>query len=109
MLDLTHAPSPKVIEGVTGPWELVIGLEVHAQVATAAKLFSGASTEVGAEPNSHVSFVDAGMPAEQMPQVRAALDRLGPLARRIVQSDLDEALRNVAEQFLEAEARRLSS
>lgn len=54
-------------------------------------------------------FVDAGMPAEQMPQVRAALDRLGPLARRIVQSDLDEALRNVAEQFLEAEARRLSS
>jgi aspartyl-tRNA(Asn)/glutamyl-tRNA(Gln) amidotransferase subunit B len=51
-----------VIEGVTGPWELVIGLEVHAQIATQAKLFSGASTLVGAEPNSQVSFIDAGMP-----------------------------------------------
>ena len=56
------APKAKVIEGVTGPWEMVIGLEVHAQVATRAKLFSGASTAVGAEPNSQVSFVDAGMP-----------------------------------------------
>ncbi len=56
------APKPKVIEGVTGPWEMVIGLEVHAQIATQAKLFSGASTQVGAEPNSQVSFVDAGMP-----------------------------------------------
>ncbi|EYD77154.1 Aspartyl-tRNA(Asn) amidotransferase subunit B / Glutamyl-tRNA(Gln) amidotransferase subunit B [Rubellimicrobium mesophilum DSM 19309] len=63
MLDLSvPAPKPKVIEGVTGPWELVIGLEVHAQIATAAKLFSGASTAVGAEPNSQVSFIDAGMP-----------------------------------------------
>jgi aspartyl-tRNA(Asn)/glutamyl-tRNA(Gln) amidotransferase subunit B len=56
------APAPKVVEGLTGPWEMVIGLEVHAQVATEAKLFSGASTAVGAEPNSQVSFVDAGMP-----------------------------------------------
>jgi aspartyl-tRNA(Asn)/glutamyl-tRNA(Gln) amidotransferase subunit B len=63
MLDLAlPEPRPKVIEGVTGPWELVIGLEVHAQIATKAKLFSGASTEVGAEPNSQVSFIDAGMP-----------------------------------------------
>ncbi|EPX87174.1 aspartyl/glutamyl-tRNA(Asn/Gln) amidotransferase subunit B [Rubellimicrobium thermophilum DSM 16684] len=63
MLDLAlPAPRPKVIEGVTGPWEMVIGLEVHAQIASRAKLFSGASTEVGAEPNSQVSFVDAGMP-----------------------------------------------
>jgi aspartyl-tRNA(Asn)/glutamyl-tRNA(Gln) amidotransferase subunit B len=63
MLDLTYtAPKPKVIAGATGDWELVIGLEVHAQVATEAKLFSGASTAVGAEPNSQVAFVDAGMP-----------------------------------------------
>ena len=63
MLDLTFtAPKPKVIAGATGDWELVIGLEVHAQVATAAKLFSGASTAFGAEPNSNVAFVDAGMP-----------------------------------------------
>ena len=63
MLDLTHeAPAPKVISGATGDWELVIGLEVHAQVASKAKLFSGASTGFGAEPNSNVAFVDAGMP-----------------------------------------------
>ena len=63
MLDLTYdAPAPKIINGATGDWELVIGLEVHAQVATKAKLFSGASTEFGAEPNSNVAFVDAGMP-----------------------------------------------
>ena len=63
MLDLTYdAPAPKVIAGATSDWELVIGLEVHAQVATAAKLFSGASTLFGAEPNSNVAFVDAGMP-----------------------------------------------
>ena len=63
MLDLTHtAPKPRVIAGAKHDWELVIGLEVHAQVATAAKLFSGASTLFGAEPNSNVAFVDAGMP-----------------------------------------------
>jgi aspartyl-tRNA(Asn)/glutamyl-tRNA(Gln) amidotransferase subunit B len=52
----------KLIEGTTGPWEIVIGMEVHAQVLSDAKLFSGASTAFGAEPNSQVSFVDAGMP-----------------------------------------------
>ena len=63
MLDLTYeTPKPKVIAGATGDWELVIGLEVHAQVASKAKLFSGASTEFGAEPNSNVAFVDAAMP-----------------------------------------------
>ena len=50
------------IQGATGEWEVVIGLEVHAQVTSAAKLFSGASTAFGAEPNSQVSLVDAAMP-----------------------------------------------
>ena len=50
------------IRGATGDWEVVIGLEVHAQVTSKAKLFSGASTEFGAEPNSQVSLVDAAMP-----------------------------------------------
>jgi aspartyl-tRNA(Asn)/glutamyl-tRNA(Gln) amidotransferase subunit B len=48
--------------GATGDWEVVIGLEVHAQVTSKAKLFSGASTEFGGEPNDHVSLVDAAMP-----------------------------------------------
>lgn len=50
------------IEGATGDWEVVIGLEVHAQVTSNAKLFSGASTAFGAEPNTQVSLVDAAMP-----------------------------------------------
>jgi aspartyl-tRNA(Asn)/glutamyl-tRNA(Gln) amidotransferase subunit B len=52
----------KLIKGATGDWEMVIGLEVHAQVTSESKLFSGASTEFGGEPNSHVSLVDAAMP-----------------------------------------------
>jgi len=52
----------KLIEGMTGKWEIVIGMEVHAQVASRSKLFSGASTAFGAEPNSQVSLVDAAMP-----------------------------------------------
>ncbi len=52
----------KLIKGATGDWEIVIGLEVHAQVTSNSKLFSGASTEFGGEPNSHVSLVDAAMP-----------------------------------------------
>ena len=51
-----------LIKGATGDWEMVIGLEVHAQVTSNAKLFSGASTAFGGEPNSHVSLVDAAMP-----------------------------------------------
>ena len=63
MLDtLPAAPAPKVIAGARHDWEIVIGMEVHAQIASNAKLFSGASTAVGAEPNAHVSFVDAAMP-----------------------------------------------
>ncbi|CAN5608602.1 Asp-tRNA(Asn)/Glu-tRNA(Gln) amidotransferase subunit GatB [soil metagenome] len=63
MAELTfREPEPKIIAGATGDWELVIGLEVHAQVASKAKLFSGASTAFGAEPNTCVSLVDAAMP-----------------------------------------------
>jgi aspartyl-tRNA(Asn)/glutamyl-tRNA(Gln) amidotransferase subunit B len=63
MLDLTYtAPKPKVISGAKHDWELVIGMEIHAQVSSNAKLFSGASTQVGSEPNSNVAFVDAAMP-----------------------------------------------
>jgi aspartyl-tRNA(Asn)/glutamyl-tRNA(Gln) amidotransferase subunit B len=51
-----------LIEGATGPWEVIIGMEVHAQVTSKAKLFSGASTAFGGDPNSHVSLVDAAMP-----------------------------------------------
>jgi aspartyl-tRNA(Asn)/glutamyl-tRNA(Gln) amidotransferase subunit B len=55
--------NPKnLIPGATGDWEIVIGLEVHAQVASESKLFSGASVAFGGEPNSHVSLVDAAMP-----------------------------------------------
>jgi aspartyl-tRNA(Asn)/glutamyl-tRNA(Gln) amidotransferase subunit B len=56
------AASGKLIKGATGDWEMVIGLEVHAQVTSSSKLFSGASTAFGGEPNSHVSLVDAAMP-----------------------------------------------
>jgi aspartyl-tRNA(Asn)/glutamyl-tRNA(Gln) amidotransferase subunit B len=55
-------PEPRVIAGAKGDWEMVIGMEVHAQVSSNAKLFSGASTTFGAEPNTNVSLVDAAMP-----------------------------------------------
>ena len=71
MLDLTYtSPAPKVIAGATSDWELVIGMEIHAQVASHAKLFSGASTQVGSEPNSNVAFVDAAMPG-MLPVINA--------------------------------------
>jgi aspartyl-tRNA(Asn)/glutamyl-tRNA(Gln) amidotransferase subunit B len=60
----------KLVKGATGDWEVVIGMEVHAQVASTAKLFSGASTEFGGEPNSHVSLVDAAMPG-MLPVINA--------------------------------------
>ncbi len=56
------AAADNLIRGATGDWEVVVGMEVHAQVASKAKLFSGSSTEFGAAPNSHVSLVDAAMP-----------------------------------------------
>ncbi len=52
----------QIIKGITGEWEVIVGLEVHAQVNSNSKLFSGSSTEFGAEPNTQVSFVDAAMP-----------------------------------------------
>ncbi|PSM20168.1 Asp-tRNA(Asn)/Glu-tRNA(Gln) amidotransferase subunit GatB [Nitratireductor sp. StC3] len=59
----TRTPDPKrLIAGATGDWEVIIGLEVHAQVTSRAKLFSGASTAFGAAPNANVSLVDAAMP-----------------------------------------------
>jgi aspartyl-tRNA(Asn)/glutamyl-tRNA(Gln) amidotransferase subunit B len=51
-----------LLKGSTGDWEMVIGLEIHAQVSCTAKLFSGAPTTFGAEPNTQVSLVDAAMP-----------------------------------------------
>ncbi|QOZ26367.1 Asp-tRNA(Asn)/Glu-tRNA(Gln) amidotransferase subunit GatB [Bradyrhizobium sp. CCBAU 51753] len=60
---MTASAAPhKLIKGATGDWEVVIGMEVHAQVTSNAKLFSGASTAFGGDPNSHVSLVDAAMP-----------------------------------------------
>ena len=71
MFDLTYTePKPKVIAGARDDWEIVIGMEVHAQVASNAKLFSGASTKFGAEPNSNVAFVDAAMPG-MLPAINA--------------------------------------
>mgnify|MGYP003542764193 CR=1 FL=1 len=59
----TRIPDPKrFIAGATGDFEIVIGLEVHAQVLSHSKLFSGASTDFGGAPNDHVSLVDAAMP-----------------------------------------------
>jgi aspartyl-tRNA(Asn)/glutamyl-tRNA(Gln) amidotransferase subunit B len=57
-----HANAKNLLKGASGDWEVVIGLEVHAQVTSKAKLFSGASTEFGGAANSHVSLVDAAMP-----------------------------------------------
>jgi aspartyl-tRNA(Asn)/glutamyl-tRNA(Gln) amidotransferase subunit B len=59
----TRTPDPKrLIPGATGDWEIIIGMEVHAQVSSESKLFSGASTAFGAAPNANVSMVDAAMP-----------------------------------------------
>ena len=60
-MNVQNQPS-KLIKGATGDWEVIIGMEVHAQVTSKSKLFSGASTEFGGAPNSHVSLVDAAMP-----------------------------------------------
>src|SRR6478672_9000418 len=59
-----------LIRGATGDWEIVIGMEVHAQVTSKSKLFSGASTAFGGAPNSHVSLVDAAMPG-MLPVINA--------------------------------------
>jgi aspartyl-tRNA(Asn)/glutamyl-tRNA(Gln) amidotransferase subunit B len=59
---MSEAEKSNLIKGATGDWEVVIGLEIHAQITSNSKLFSGASTAFGAEPNSNVSLVDAAMP-----------------------------------------------
>ena len=59
---MATASESKLIRGATGDWEVVVGMEIHAQVSSRSKLFSGAATGFGAEPNSQVSFVDAAMP-----------------------------------------------
>src|SRR5271154_4053409 len=69
-MDAPAQKKSKLIKGATGDWEVVIGLEVHAQVTSQAKLFSGASTAFGGEPNSHVSLVDAAMPG-MLPVINA--------------------------------------
>lgn len=67
----TRTPDPKrLISGATGDWEVVIGMEVHAQVTSQSKLFSGASTSFGAEPNNNVSLIDAAMPG-MLPVINA--------------------------------------
>jgi aspartyl-tRNA(Asn)/glutamyl-tRNA(Gln) amidotransferase subunit B len=67
----TRTPNPKsFIKGATGDWEIVIGMEVHAQVTSESKLFSGSSTEFGSPPNANVSFVDAAMPG-MLPVINA--------------------------------------
>lgn len=62
IIDTRTLDPRKLIRGATGDWEIIVGLEIHAQVTSKAKLFSGASAEYGGEPNSHVSLVDAAMP-----------------------------------------------
>ena len=62
--------NPKLLRGASGDWEVVIGMEVHAQVSSQAKLFSGAATAFGGEPNAHVSLVDAAMPG-MLPVINA--------------------------------------
>jgi len=62
LLDVRSARKDQLVSGATGDWEIIVGLEVHAQVTSEAKLFSGASTHFGAEPNANVSLVDAAMP-----------------------------------------------
>ena len=64
------AGSKNLISGAKGDWEIIVGLEVHAQVASKSKLFSGASTAFGGDPNSHVSLVDAAMPG-MLPVINA--------------------------------------
>ncbi len=67
----TRTPNPKsFIRGATGDWEVIIGMEVHAQVTSESKLFSGSSTEFGRPPNANVSFVDAAMPG-MLPVINA--------------------------------------
>jgi len=62
VIAMSTAKPSKLIKGATGDWEIVVGMEIHAQVTSHSKLFSGASTAFGGDQNSHVSLVDAAMP-----------------------------------------------
>jgi aspartyl-tRNA(Asn)/glutamyl-tRNA(Gln) amidotransferase subunit B len=62
MSEMLKEPEPFILKGNTGEWEVVVGMEVHAQISSNSKLFSGSSTEFGADQNTQVSFVDAAMP-----------------------------------------------
>src|SRR6187397_3541670 len=66
----TQSNAQKLIKGATGDWEVVIGMEIHAQVTSESKLFSGASTSFGGEPNSRVSLIDAALPG-MLPVINA--------------------------------------
>ena len=84
MLDLTYeTPQIKTIAGAKHDWELVIGMEVHAQVSSKAKLFSGASTTFGAEPNANVAFVDAAMPGKCAAPPAPAMMTFSPRSRAV--------------------------
>ena len=65
-----HAKPHNLVKGTTGEWEIIVGMEIHAQVTSRAKLFSGASATYGGEPNAHVSLVDAAMPG-MLPVINA--------------------------------------
>ena len=65
-----HTKPQNLVQGATGDWEIIVGMEIHAQVTSRSKLFSGASTAFGGEPNSHVSLVDAAMPG-MLPVINA--------------------------------------
>src|SRR4051795_10962701 len=67
---IMNVPKSRLLKGATGAWEVVIGMEVHAQATSNAKLSSGASTEFGGSPNDHVSLVDAAMPG-MLPVINA--------------------------------------
>ena len=71
-----HAKPQNLVKGATGDWEIIVGLEIHAQVTSRSKLFSGASTSFGGEPNAHVSLVDAAMPG-MLPVIKRRMRRAG--------------------------------
>ena len=77
------AATHKLIRGATGDWEVVIGMEIHAQVTSNSKLFSGASTAFGGDPNSHVSLVDAAMPG-MLPVINEECVRQAVRTSRII-------------------------
>ncbi|KAA6404717.1 Asp-tRNA(Asn)/Glu-tRNA(Gln) amidotransferase subunit GatB [Candidatus Tokpelaia sp.] len=70
LIEARQADPKRLIAGATGEWEIIIGMEVHAQISSRSKLFSGAATDFGAEPNDNVSLIDAAMPG-MLPAINA--------------------------------------